>query len=51
MLHMILPFECGAGRARDAQHDELIMDAWQYAFEFKVEAKRVDPFGQRRMVA
>ena len=47
---MILPFESGAGRARNTEHDELIVDPRQHAFEFQIEAERLDPFGQRRMV-
>ena len=50
MLHMILPFESGAGRARNTEHDELIVDPRQHAFKFQIEAERLDPFGQRRMV-
>jgi hypothetical protein len=36
-----------AGRARNTEHDELIVDPWQHAFEFQIEAERLDPFGQR----
>jgi hypothetical protein len=50
MLNMVLPFESGAGRARNTEHDELIVDPRQNAFEFQIKAERLDPFGQRRMV-
>ena len=50
MGDVIVPFEVGAGRARDGEHDELVDGARQRALEFEEETKLLDAARQLGMI-
>src|SRR5262245_3569916 len=50
MRDVIVPFEAGAGCARDREHDELIDRARQRTFELQEEAQLLDAAGELGMV-
>ena len=47
---VVVPFEAGAGRPRDGEHDELIDRARQRALELQEEAQLLDPARELRVI-